>query len=154
MIDAKASLKANLAARGFSLIEMLIVLSLVGAAAALVAPWARRSTEDAALHSSAAQMVAHLKFVRLAAIQRGDTAVMEIDPRRRSYAAPSTMPSQTLPSGIAFVPGGQGAGEPFVVRFFADGRADTSEIVLAGQRQARVRISIDPFTGLAATRAR
>jgi general secretion pathway protein H len=112
--------------RGFTLVELLVVLAIAAGAAALVGSGWRAAAE----RSGALAVLAELRTARARAIaERRETAWL---PR-------------ALPGGIAV------AAEPAPVRFFADGGSSGAEITLgAGPR--REVIEVDWLTGRAALR--
>ena len=67
--------------QGFTLIEMLVVLAIIGLLAALTLPHIRGHTESVAIDAAARQLMDDLAYARLRAIsQRGSVAIVFIGP--------------------------------------------------------------------------
>jgi general secretion pathway protein H len=136
-------------ARGFTLIEMLVVLLIVGMALT-VAPSLLGSLPGARLHAAADAMAGTLRRLRTQAIGSGQGTALRLDPRSRSYA---TLPGGTpimLPDVVDRVDVATTAayrtGETGLFRFYTDGTASGGTITLhSGNRVAA--IAVDWLTG-------
>lgn len=65
---------------GFSIIELLIVLALLGMLAGMVAPGAKRWHDSASTRAARDELAASLSWARLAAVAHGGATVV-VDPR-------------------------------------------------------------------------
>jgi general secretion pathway protein H len=136
-------------ARGFTLIEMLVVLLIVGMALTAV-PALLGSLPGARLRAAADDMAGTLRTLRSAAVQSGAGTALLLDPATRSYATLPGGARHALPDIVAsidvrttapLVPGG---GRLF--RFFGDGTASGGTITLHHGDQA-ASVAVDWLTG-------
>ena len=140
---------------GHTLWEMLLVLALLGAVAAIVAPAVNvraRATADGVPRATA-ELVSVLAQARSMALERGTAVDVLIDPRSarvwligmdrgdRRVLAASTM--QLAPGTVLM------ANEPRV-RFTFDpaGTAGGGPVVISGVGDSR-RVTVDPWSGVA-----
>jgi general secretion pathway protein H len=136
-------------AAGFTLLEMLVVLAIVGFSLVLVAsyrpPWSRGLEIDAA----AAKLAAELRLVRSEAIAANRPAAFELDLAQRRYRGGSS-PPRSLPAGMALelltVAGERQSGTAGRIRFYPDGSATGGRIVLVDEAR-RVAVGVDWLTG-------
>lgn len=143
---------------GFTLLELIVVLCLAGMLAALVAPSFSGTLESARLRAGAAEMRATLSFARTLSASQSRTRTVAIDPRTGEYGV-SGESGRRLPEGIrieslrvggADAAAGRAAGEaaPANVDFFPDGTAEETEVVLSSAGGGRLRVVVDPLTGM------
>ncbi len=142
---------------GFSLLEMLLVLMLIGLMATMTAVSMRRGLAGARIQAAAGQLAAALRDSRLQAVAGGRSVDFMLDLDRRRYGIGSRT-TTGLPAGLSLsmryavvttrgLPGHQGR-----IRFFPDGSSSGGLIVLRqGRRQWQVDVSW--LTGTVATRA-
>ena len=136
--------------RGFTLLEMMIVLTLAALMLALVPPFISGRTSAAELKATARELAAALKFARGQAITRHREAVLTLDTERRRYTVSGQRRSRSLPKGIGInlitARSEQIADKVASIRFFPDGSATGGQIALSGKRQKSV-VDINWLTG-------
>ena len=138
------------AAGGFTLLEMLVVLMLIGLIAALTIPTFSGGVSTTALKSAAREVAAGLRLARGQAIAQRTESVLELDVAGRSFRVPPDPRVHTLPSGIELklftaqrdlISDQVGA-----VRFYPDGGSNGGRITLAaGER--KFDVDVDWLTG-------
>ncbi|HEY0020610.1 MAG TPA: secretin N-terminal domain-containing protein [Longimicrobium sp.] len=144
---------------GFTLIEMLVVLAMMGVGAMVVVPALRRP-EDRGAAASADALAAAIGRARLAAVTRAVPVTVEVDvanARWTTVAHPADLQSDTVDAGVLPVlpdtrlAGGDGAFA--AVMFDALGRARADRIAVSGRDGAQ-EIGVDAWTGAARVRSR
>ena len=121
-------------ARGFSLLEMLLVMALVAAASVLAMAAFGDGLRGARLHSAAKEVAAQMRFTRALAIASGVPQEFVIDPAARAWRAPKGRHGRLPDTGELVFTGardlqpvpGEGA-----VRFFPDGAASGGRVRMA-----------------------
>lgn len=131
-------------ARGFTLIEIVVVLVLISIIASVVAFAYARSLSSARIQAASRDLVAALRYTRGQAIVKGEQKVLMLDLEKNTYTAPGkaerglpddmalrlTTASQELVSDKA---GG--------IRFFPDGSSTGGHIaVVLDQREWRINV--------------
>jgi general secretion pathway protein H len=129
---------------GFTLLELIVVLAIIGVALALVAPLLARRAPGTALAGASLELTAALRGARAEAIAADRPVLFAggadgyfIDGRWHRLAAAATAPMRVEIGGgaqIAFYPSGGSSGGRVVLR----------------DREARREIAVDPLTGHAA----
>ena len=114
--------------RGFTLLELLVVIVVLGLALGLVAATAPAESPAVRLDSAAARVAGALRLARTEAITRDRPVGVLLDPRRRTLRIESA-PAWRLPVGVAVLP--DGASGPVQVTFAPDGTAAGGPVVLA-----------------------
>jgi general secretion pathway protein H len=136
-------------AAGFTLLEMLVVLAVLGLSIVLVAgfrpPWSRGFDLDA----TAGELASQLRLVRSEAIAHNGHAAFELDFANHRYK-PGAAAARSLPPGLQIelvtVAGERQGAAAGGIRFHPDGSSSGGRIVLAdGSR--RVAIGVDWLTG-------
>lgn len=127
--------------RGFTLLEMLVVLVLVAAGSALALAAFGGGLRGARLHDAARELAAQLRFTRALAIRSGRAQDFVIDPRTRHWQVAGQRQGELADAGtlvftgasaeaLGRAPADAGTG---VVRFFPDGAASGGRVqLLAG----------------------
>ncbi len=137
--------------RGFTLLELVIVLLIAGLVVSLVLPSVSGTLESGRLRSAASEVRAVFNLARTLAASAGRERVVTIRPDRGAYGVGGE--ERTVPEGvtIASVRGGSEGPDPgeFRVRFFPDGSAEEAEVVLTSRTGGRLRVVVDPLTGIA-----
>jgi len=134
---------------GFTLIEVIVVLAILGLTLALVAsyrsPWSRTLSADGA----AAQLAADLRLARSQSIASNSPVVVSVDLLNHQYrigaAAPRPLPGD-LRIELLTIANERQSGRVADIRFNPDGSSTGGRIVLAdGRRQ--IDIGVDWLTG-------
>ncbi len=144
---------------GFTLVEMMVVLMMIGAGAMVVAPALRRPDERGASPSADA-LAAAIGRARLAAVTRAVPVMVEVDVaggRWTTVAHPADRQSDTVDAGAlplssdTRLAGGDGA--YVVVMFDGLGRARADRLTVSDRGGAQ-EIEVDAWTGAARVRPR
>jgi general secretion pathway protein H len=85
--------------RGFTLVEMLVVLVIVTIVLALVGTSISRSVSGAEMRTAARKMAASMRYTRTRAILDKEETVFLVDTENRSYLAPKKK-EVVLPEGM------------------------------------------------------
>ncbi|MGC1329973.1 pilus assembly FimT family protein [Pseudomonas sp.] len=134
----------NRRARGFTLLEMLVVIVLIGVAAGLVGYGLQRGLHSAAERKAVAQMVEALRATRVRAIVTGQPARTRFDLAQRRFAAPGT-PVRDWPADMNVqLHTAAELGSSF--EFYPDGGASGGHLLLNDGPQ-RWRIDVSWLTG-------
>ncbi|HSM69539.1 MAG TPA: GspH/FimT family pseudopilin [Xanthomonadales bacterium] len=131
--------------RGFTLVELLVVLAIIALSVGLVATSISRSVSGAESRQAARKMVAALRYTRTQAILKKSETVFMVDTEARSYQAPGK-DAVVLPEGMDVVlttarteMTSEAAGG---IRFFPDGGSTGGhvELIVSG-REYRVDVA-------------
>ncbi|HEX5957176.1 MAG TPA: prepilin-type N-terminal cleavage/methylation domain-containing protein [Hyphomicrobiaceae bacterium] len=141
---------SSLRQRGFTLLELLVVLGLLALALAVVAPSLGRARLSVMVRSTAYELAANLRASRAAARSTSIEHVLTIDLARRLYWAEGVVGQRRLPPGVAVevtVPQSERiTGAVGRIRFFPDGSASGARLVLHDRRSTS-SIVVDWLTG-------
>ena len=138
-------MQARCAQRGFSLIELVAVLVLVGIALSLVSLAFTKSLDNAKVQAASRDLVAALRYTRGQAIVRGEQTALDIDLQNNTYQAPGKalvkLPAQ-MHMTLLTAESEQTSATSGRIRFFADGGSTGGHIsVFMGQREWRINVS-------------
>ena len=130
---------------GFTLLEMLAVLTLIGMAAALSFPLLRPPSDTLRIEEAARRMSGALRLARARAISRNEAIAVTVDVGRRSYTSAATgeirLPPETaiqLKTAESERDGAQRGS----FRFFPGGGATGGDIRLRlGEAQAHITVN-------------
>ena len=152
--DRPDALCARRRARGgFTLLELIVVLVLAGLVAALVVPSFSGTLESTRLRSGAAEIRAVFTLARTLAASGSRVRAVAFDAGKGEYEIEGEARKYILPEGIrieaARFRGGTAEQETFRVRFFPDGSAEEASILVASTAGGRLRVTVDPLTGIA-----
>lgn len=138
------------AARGFTLLELLVVLVIAASGYALVVRFTSGGVSGAELKSAARAVAAGLRDARGTAIARQQSTALVLDLERRSMEVGEGLRARQLPARLdmklytaqsEIVDGKRGA-----IRFYPDGSSTGGRVTLAsGERQFLV--DVDWLTG-------
>ncbi len=140
---------ASASQAGFTLLEMLVVLGLLGLIAAVSMPLLRGGAENGLIERTAARLAADLTTLRVAAIKQNTEAHLDIDLAVNRYWGTPRLGLRPLPAGIPIAVKDTGATAASLasIRFFPDGSSGGGRVIIGSGGQSRI-VSIDRLTGL------
>ncbi len=129
-------------ARGFSLIELMVVIAVGCLISAIVVPQVQRSLASNRVHSSAVQVATELNYARTMALSRN--AVFEVQFTTDSYQVVDPDDPDNPPRTRKFLePGVQFVQRPVnPIRFFPRGNAQAGEVQVADEYGQGVVIAV------------
>jgi general secretion pathway protein H len=129
---------------GFTLLEMLAVILLIGIAAAAVSVSVSQGLTSARANAASVELAAALRQTRTAAIVSGKDQTLEVDTRQALYRANGhevRLPAQ-MRVGLTSAREDQVDADTGRIRFFPDGSSTGGRITLQrGQRQWHVNVA-------------
>lgn len=135
--------------RGFTLIELIVVVVLLAAATAMAASVMSSGLPGQQLRGSARELAAQLRYTRAQAIVTGQPQVFVLNARTREWRGPNRRHGQ-VPREIAIVATGarieQTEPDDAVIRFFPEGAATGGRIVLK-RGSAAWQVDVEWLTG-------
>ena len=135
--------------RGFSLLELIVVVVLIAATTALAASVMTTGLPGQQLRNASRELAAQLRYTRAQAIVTGKPQLFTLDARSREWKAPNRRHGQ-LPREIEVVATGarieQTQPELMAIRFFPEGAATGGRIVLSRERAAW-QLDVEWLTG-------
>jgi general secretion pathway protein H len=124
---------------GFTLLEIVVVMVIIAAAAVLGVMALNGGSERVQLHSSTKQIAANLRYTRSQAIATGVPQSFTIDPRGHVWRGPNGRHG-TIPEalGIRFIGARQVQPQAGVgaIMFFDDGASTGGRVQITGKRAA------------------
>ena len=156
-----------MAAKGFTLVEMLVVLAVMALIVALVPPLLSGGQSKAELTAATREIQSALRETRSVAISQGRTSSFVVDVRINAYRRSGDGRIYHVPSGIRLSifaatddpdlessekserddqPGTRAGDEPSIIRFFADGSSTGGGVRLVQGRRRSI-ILVDWLTG-------
>ena len=136
---------------GFTLVELIVVLAILAALAALVTPSFSRTVASARLRTAASDVRSTFARARALAVAaaRERSAVFDLS---RGEIGVDNEAVRRLPETIrlgAVLPGGDRRDQGSVrFRFFPDGGGEEAEISVTAEDGGTLRVTVDPLTGL------
>ncbi|MEO8808724.1 MAG: GspH/FimT family pseudopilin [Rhodanobacter sp.] len=132
-------------AHGFTLLEMLVVIALVGLAAVAVSVSVTQGLANARVRAASSELAGALRATRAQAIVHADEQVFDVDMRSNSYDG-AKQRKVALPRGLNVSMTSAKEDRPNDhtgrIRFFPDGSSTGGRITLkAGQREWHVNVS-------------
>lgn len=139
--------------RGFSLIELIVVLVIAGLMLALIPPLVSSAIPGTELKNAARELMAGLRFARAYAISKQADAVLVVDVDSRQFTVTGRSRSYRLPEHLDLKvvsarseSEGEGVG---AIRFFSDGTSTGGRITLSRGETQVYEIDINWLTGRA-----
>jgi general secretion pathway protein H len=140
--------------RGFTLVELLIVLAIMAGTTALFMTYVQTGTIGAQLRAATREMSAALNETRSRAIAANRTTALVIDAQDRRYRDPGR--EHVVSPRVGFAVQGavpvSGDGRSGAIYFFPDGSSSGGEIDFAAGTASEA-VTIDWFTGHANVQA-
>ena len=134
---------------GFTLLEALMVLAILGLVAALTLPTLRRPPDKLRLEAATRTLMSALRFSRVEAIARNDDVIVTIHVDRRileSSTGSAIQIDQEISVEVIFAAAERRRGSAGAIRFFPDGTSSGGDIILTLNKR-RARISVNWLTG-------
>lgn len=130
---------------GFTLLEMLVVILLIGIAAAAVAVSVTQGLASARINADSDEIAAALRATRAQAIVQGKERHFDVDVRADTYSDPKRKHVR-LPKGLKLSITSALEDRPNQhvgrIRFFPDGSSTGGHIILrSGRRQWQINVS-------------
>jgi len=144
---------------GFTLVEMMVVMVLIGLLAGLALPRVASSLPGFELKTSARKVVSILRYARGRAITEQEAFAVYFDPRQGAVAvlseagtegrptAPGSLQAFHLPESVKLEPVGAPTDVPATIGFFPEGGSTGGEIVLLAGSNRRMRVTVGHVTG-------
>jgi general secretion pathway protein H len=141
-----ASLRSGNAARGFTLLEMLLVLTIAVIAMALVVPNFSKGLDSVRLQSASREIASSLRYLRGHAVSKNKQAEFNIDVknnvyritgRNKTYSIPKAIGIRLITADTEISDENQGT-----IRFYPDGSSTGGRVTLeAGNRKRLVDVN-------------
>ncbi len=135
---------------GFTLLELLVVLAILGMLSALVAPAISRSLSGTDIVSTVRSLVSNLNLARSTAITRNQEVALTIDLDKHEYTITGLNNKQSLPDNIDIrmltVENELIDETRAAIRFFPDGSSTGGRVTISGNNTTRA-VDINWLTG-------
>ncbi len=136
---------------GFTFVELIVVLVILAAVAALVAPSISRTIVSARLRSAASDVRTSLARGRALAVAGAEERAVAFDLSRGEFGVDNEamrLLPDTIRLGVVLPGEGRKEQGDVRVRFFPDGSGDEAEISVTAEDGGTLRVTVDPLTGL------
>ena len=137
---------------GFTLVELIVVLAILAVLAALAAPSFSRTIASARLRSGASEVRSTLARARSLAVAGGQVRSVVFDLEKGEYGIDNEASLRSLPDpvgwGVLRVVGERKERGGARVLFFPDGSAEEAEVTVTLPDGGRIRVTVDPLTGI------
>ena len=139
---------------GFTLIEMVVVLIIIGVGMALVVPMVEGGFEAREVRRAARQIASTMHFCRGEAVALGQPQELIIDANENSIHTTEWGRWVTLTDRavVDSIQGGNVVGDGMVqIVFYPNGSTTGADVVIAGRRdrrENRLMVSLDPLLGI------
>ncbi|MDP2753507.1 MAG: prepilin-type N-terminal cleavage/methylation domain-containing protein [Nitrospirota bacterium] len=130
--------------RGFSLLELIMVLALLGIMAGVVAPATGRFLDRLSFRTQTAALVAGTRYARLMAVGKGVPVAMRFDGQSQSLCFSGAVEEK---KEVALSEGAVFELRPEILVFYPDGLATPGRMVSRSGRRSQ-EFRIDPLTGI------
>ncbi len=131
--------------QGFTLIELVAVIVLIGIAISVVSLSFSKSLSNAQVQAASRDLVAALRYTRGQAIVRGQQEALDLDIQSNTYQAPGKAPvklPKEMHMTLLTADSEQTSATSGRIRFFPDGASTGGHIsVFMGSREWRVNVS-------------
>jgi general secretion pathway protein H len=138
------------ALRGFTLVELLVVLLIAALLVAVVPPLLSAAMPGVQLKSTARELAASLRYARDYAVLHRSDAVVTVDLNERRYRVSGRSRSYAIPDGMEVlldtVKSELGDDHTGSIRFYPDGSSTGGRVTLKRGEQ-RYKIDVDWLTG-------
>lgn len=137
------------AERGFTLVEMLVVLALMSVILAVSLPYARNSGETQRLDAEVRKIAALLTETRVAALSRGTETVANFDLEQRSAEYVGGFRNVSLPEGFGLkvlTAAKEIEGRIAGIRFFPEGGSTGGRVIVTHGTKERI-VAVNWLTG-------
>src|SRR4051812_45430675 len=122
---------AHSAERGFTLIELMIVVVLIGIMTAMIIPEMKGTFQDALLRSTGRRLVETLNLANSRAVSLNQAHQVVFDRRAHRYTIERTLRASQQnnePARLADIPGGQGEIDPSISLELQKAQEDPGEL--------------------------
>jgi len=130
---------------GFTLIELVAVVALIGIALSVVSLSFSKSMNSAKVQAASRDLVAALRYTRGQAIVKNKQAALDLDMQNNTYQArgkPLVKLPKEMHMTLLTAQSEQTGTTSGRIRFFADGASTGGHVsIFAGQREWRVNVS-------------
>ena len=134
---------------GFTLLEIIIVLALIGTMCGLSTLFFARGLPDARLNAAARDISSVIRHARALAQLKREDQIMMIDGKGRIYGI-NGQPFKPVPEGVTIETvdpaTGQVSRDARTFRFYATGGQETGSVIVKNKDKA-LRIDTDPVAG-------
>jgi prepilin-type N-terminal cleavage/methylation domain-containing protein len=145
----------NSGQRGFSILELIVVLVVIGIVVAVIYPALSRGMAGFNLRASGRDVLGCLRYAREKAITEQSALKVIVDKAANTVRLADEFGDGTrtlqLPSDVKIDRMALGGREvhdgPLVIRFLSNGSSQQAEIILASARGGTLNIVTDPITG-------
>ena len=141
------SYRCRFRAKGFTLIELIVVMALIALVVLVVPPFFSTQGGSVGLEAAARKLASGLRLARSEAIARDREIALALDLGKRRYTIGGEA-WQVLPAGIALAvdPAPSDAEREGGIRFFPDGSSSGGGITLSSGSRT-YRVAVDWLTG-------
>jgi general secretion pathway protein H len=142
-------------ARGFTLVELLVVLAILALVMAMIPPFLAGGQARAELSTSAREIAAALRETRSLAIREGRSEAFVVDGAAGAFRAAGSAPERRVAAGLrlSLLTLANKRLDVGVIRFFGDGSSTGGSVtILQGERRSDV--TVDWLTGRVSLAAR
>jgi general secretion pathway protein H len=129
-------------AAGFTLLELMVVLAILGLALAIVPANLMNATGAQALKADVRTVISGLRYARTRAIASNEPVALVIDPQAAQLSLDGTQQIGVLSKSTRL----GAANQPIAVQFYPDGGSSGGELLLSYEEE-EYRLTINWLTG-------